>query len=168
MNALNYKLYIISPDESMEIVDLKTSNQYEFGAETKGIYKTYASVTSPVSYSIGSETDRCIKIAVGYDYETSKNLSTVYHGHLYQLVKKRQASWGQAKKYCEEHHSCLAAVTDADENRQIAKLIQQNGEDVYFFETSYFFDSRNHSLLFPPKKYKRAGQFFVLFDLLHF
>ena len=129
--GIDYKLHIVSPDGKTSTVNLGAKNAYDFSADTKGIYKVYASVKSPVASYSGSVNERCITIAVGYDYETMAEQSAVFQGHLYQLVKKQNVNWVQAKKYCEDHNSYLAAITSEAENREVAKLVRGYGEDAY-------------------------------------
>lgn len=129
--AVDYKLHILSPDGKTNTINLGTSNTYDFSADTKGIYKIYASVKSPVSSYSGSVNDKCITIAVGYDYETSVEQSVVFQGHLYQLVKKQNVNWQQAKFYCEDKNSYLAAITSEEENKEVATLLKNYGEAAY-------------------------------------
>ncbi len=129
--AVDYKLHVISPDGKTSTINLSTKNTYDFSAGTKGIYKVYASVKSPVSSCSGSVNDKCITIAVGYDYETSAEKSAVFEGHLYQLVEKTNVNWAQAKKYCEDRNSYLAAITSEAENREVAQLVKKYGADAY-------------------------------------
>ena len=129
--GVDYKLHIVSPNGKISAINLGTKNTYNFSAETKGIYKIYASVKSPISSYSGSINDKCITIAVGYDYGVSAEQSTVFQGHLYQLVKKQNVSWDQAKKYCEEKKSYLAAITSEAENEEIARLVKQHGEEAF-------------------------------------
>ncbi len=129
--GVDYKLHVISPDGKTSTINLGTKNTYDFSADTKGIYKVYASVKSPVSSYSGSVNDKCITIAVGYDYETSAEKSAVFEGHLYQLVEKTNVNWAQAKKYCEDRNSYLAAITSEAENREVAQLVKKYGADAY-------------------------------------
>lgn len=129
--AVDYKLHVISPDGKTSTINLGTKNTYDFSADTKGIYKIYASVKSPVSSCSGSVNDKCITIAVGYDYGTSAEQSAVFEGHLYQLVEKTNVNWAQAKKYCEDRNSYLAAITSEAENREVAQLLKKYGADAY-------------------------------------
>ncbi len=129
--GIDYKLHIVSPDGKTSTVNLGTKNTYDFSADAKGIYKIYASVKSPVASYSGSVNEGCIAIAVGYDYETSVEQSAVFQGHLYQLVKKQNVNWVQAKKYCEDHNSYLAAITSEEENKEIASLVKRHGEEAY-------------------------------------
>lgn len=129
--TVDYKLYVVSPNGETNTINLGPRNTYDFSADTKGIYKIYASVRTPVSSYSGSENDRCITIAVGYDYKTSEEQSTVFRGHLYQLVEKQNVNWVQAKGYCESKNSYLATITGEEENREIAKLVGKYGGDVF-------------------------------------
>lgn len=124
--AIDYKLYVVSPDGETETVELGQNNTYQFTGQKKGIYKIYAGVKSPVSDYTGSETDRCISIAVGYDYNKFEKSNCVYNGHLYQLIEKQNVDWVQAKNYCEnEQGSYLATITSAGENSAVAKLMNE-------------------------------------------
>lgn len=129
--AVDYKLHVISPDGRTTTLNLGTKNTYDFSADTKGIYKIYASVKSPVSSYSGSVNDNCITIAVGYDYETSVEHSAVFQGHLYQLVEKQNVNWRQAKFYCEDKNSYLAAITSEEENNKVAALVNNYGSAAY-------------------------------------
>lgn len=129
--GVDYKLYIVSPNGKISTINLGTQNTYDFSTDTKGIYKVYASVKSPVSSYSGSVNDKCITIAVGYDYEISAEQSVVFEGHLYQLVKKKNVNWVQAKEYCEDKNSYLAAITSEAENSKVAELVGNYGGEAY-------------------------------------
>lgn len=129
--AVDYKLHVISPDGKTNTINLGKTNTYDFSADTKGIYKVYASVKSPVSSYSGSVNDKCITIAVGYDYRTSAEQSAVFEGHLYQLVEKQNVNWVQARDYCQGRNSYLAAITSEAENREVAKLVEKYGAAAY-------------------------------------
>ena len=123
--AIDYKLHIVSPSGEKETVELGQSNVYKFIGKEQGIYKIYAEVKSPVSSYIGSETDKCISISVGYDFNKSEKLSTVYKGHLYQLIEKKNVDWTQAKNYCESNNGYLTTVTSEGENNAVANLVKE-------------------------------------------
>ena len=123
--AIDYKLHIVSPSGEKETVELGQSNVYKFIGKEQGIYKIYAEVKSPVSSYIGSETDKCISIAVGYDFNKSEKLNTVYKGHLYQLIEKKNVDWTQAKNYCESNNGYLTSVTSEGENNAVANLVKE-------------------------------------------
>ncbi len=129
--GVDYKLHVISPDGKTNTINLGKTNTYDFSADTKGIYKVYASVKSPVSSYSGSVNDKCITIAVGYDYRTSAEQSAVFEGHLYQLVEKQNVNWVQARDYCQGRNSYLAAITSEAENREVAKLVEKYGAAAY-------------------------------------
>ena len=128
--AVDYKLHIISPDGTAGTISLGTENTYDFSADEKGIYKIYAEVKSPVSSYKGSETERYITIAVGYDYEET-GVSAVFQGHLYQIIKKEHVDWEQAKLFCENKNSYLSAITSKEENAAITKLAEQYKGSVF-------------------------------------
>lgn len=62
--AIDYKLYIVNPDGSMDTIDLNMNNKYRFSPNKVGKYKIFASVASPVSSYTGSENDNYIEIVV--------------------------------------------------------------------------------------------------------
>ena len=123
--AIDYKLHIVSPSGEKETVELGQSNAYKFIGKEQGVYKIYAEVKSPVSSYIGSETNKCISIAVGYDFNKSEKLNTVYKGHLYQLIEKKNVDWTQAKNYCESNNGYLTTVTSEGENNAVANLVKE-------------------------------------------
>ena len=129
--SVDYKLHVVSPDGKTNTINLGTRNTYDFSADAKGIYKIYATVKSPVSSYSGSVNENCITIAVGYGYETSVEQSVIFQGHLYQLVEKQNVNWRQAKVYCEEKSSYLAAITSQEENEEVAKLLNNYGRAAY-------------------------------------
>lgn len=129
--GVDYKLHIVSPDGKTNTINVGTKNTYDFSADAKGIYKIYATVKSPVSSYSGSVNENCITIAVGYGYETSVEQSVIFQGHLYQLVEKQNVNWRQAKVYCEEKSSYLAAITSQEENEEVAKLLNNYGRAAY-------------------------------------
>jgi hypothetical protein len=129
--AIDYKLHIVSPSGITNTVELGQRNTYDFSANEKGLYKIYASVKSPVSEFTGSETDRCITIAVGYDYVSSEQYSAVYNGHLYQLIEKQNVNWAQAKSYCEEKNSYIATITSKEENDIVEGLVKAYGKPTF-------------------------------------
>ncbi len=128
--GVDYKLHIVSPDGKTQKVSMGTKNTYSFSGDTKGIYKIYAEVKSPVSTCKGSEKDNYITIAVGYDYEET-GISDIFQGHLYQIVEKEHIDWEQAKRFCENKNSYLSVITGNEENAVAAKLAEKYGGSIF-------------------------------------